>query len=212
LATLQERRLGYHSRAGLEPGTSRFSTRRISHYAAARVTTRPRYSSPASSPCLPSPSLSESAGRTAASPGDSDATSRKNECFHRRSIVPPVPGAAACFVRVVNTEYCRVGNRTTDLPWGVRISSFLRRMICLEGKILRVRRASSRSGDNGYSALGGSGRFRCECLLVGGTDPRPGSSVASSRTKGPQSDFLISVPVAGAHFMVWDTIFVSVGF
>ncbi len=34
MATLQERRLGYHSRAGLEPGTSRFSTLRIKHYAA----------------------------------------------------------------------------------------------------------------------------------------------------------------------------------
>ena len=34
MATLQERRLGYHSRAGLEPGTSRFSTLRINHYAA----------------------------------------------------------------------------------------------------------------------------------------------------------------------------------
>ena len=28
MATLQERRLGYHSQAGLEPGTSRFSTLR----------------------------------------------------------------------------------------------------------------------------------------------------------------------------------------
>jgi hypothetical protein len=34
MATLQERRLGYHSRAGLEPGTSRFSPLRINHYAA----------------------------------------------------------------------------------------------------------------------------------------------------------------------------------
>jgi hypothetical protein len=34
MATLQERRLGHHSRAGLEPGTSRFSTLRINHYAA----------------------------------------------------------------------------------------------------------------------------------------------------------------------------------
>jgi hypothetical protein len=34
MATLQERRLGYHSRVGLEPGTSRFSTLRINHYAA----------------------------------------------------------------------------------------------------------------------------------------------------------------------------------
>jgi hypothetical protein len=34
MATLQERRLGYHSRAGLEPGSSRFSTLRINHYAA----------------------------------------------------------------------------------------------------------------------------------------------------------------------------------
>jgi hypothetical protein len=34
MATLQERRLGYHSRAGLEPGTSRFPTLRINHYAA----------------------------------------------------------------------------------------------------------------------------------------------------------------------------------
>jgi hypothetical protein len=34
MATLQERRLGYHSRAGLEPGTSGFSTLRINHYAA----------------------------------------------------------------------------------------------------------------------------------------------------------------------------------
>jgi hypothetical protein len=34
MATLQERRLGYHSRAGFEPGTSGFSTLRINHYAA----------------------------------------------------------------------------------------------------------------------------------------------------------------------------------
>jgi hypothetical protein len=34
MATLQERRLGYHSQAGLEPGTSRFSTLRLNHYAA----------------------------------------------------------------------------------------------------------------------------------------------------------------------------------
>jgi hypothetical protein len=34
MATLQERRLGYHSRMGLEPGTSRFSTLRLNHYAA----------------------------------------------------------------------------------------------------------------------------------------------------------------------------------
>jgi hypothetical protein len=34
MATLQERHLGYHSRAGLEPGTSGFSTLRINHYAA----------------------------------------------------------------------------------------------------------------------------------------------------------------------------------
>ncbi len=36
MATLQERRLGYHSRAGLEPGTSslRFFTLLINHYAA----------------------------------------------------------------------------------------------------------------------------------------------------------------------------------
>ncbi len=34
MATLQERRLGYHSRAGLEPGTSRFSNLRLNHYAA----------------------------------------------------------------------------------------------------------------------------------------------------------------------------------
>jgi hypothetical protein len=34
MTTLQERRLGYHSRAGLEPGTSRFSTLRINYYAA----------------------------------------------------------------------------------------------------------------------------------------------------------------------------------
>jgi hypothetical protein len=34
MATLQERRLGYHSRAGLEPGTSGFSTLRLNHYAA----------------------------------------------------------------------------------------------------------------------------------------------------------------------------------
>ncbi len=33
MATLQERRLGYHSQAGLEPGTSRFSTLRLNHYA-----------------------------------------------------------------------------------------------------------------------------------------------------------------------------------
>jgi hypothetical protein len=34
MATSQERRLEYHSQAGLEPGTSRFSTLRINHYAA----------------------------------------------------------------------------------------------------------------------------------------------------------------------------------
>jgi hypothetical protein len=34
MATLQELRLGYHSRAGLEPGTSRFSTLLLNHYAA----------------------------------------------------------------------------------------------------------------------------------------------------------------------------------
>jgi hypothetical protein len=33
MATLQERRLGSHSRAGLEPVTSEFSTLRINHYA-----------------------------------------------------------------------------------------------------------------------------------------------------------------------------------
>jgi hypothetical protein len=33
MATLQERRLGYHSLVGLEPGTSGFSTLRIDHYA-----------------------------------------------------------------------------------------------------------------------------------------------------------------------------------
>ena len=37
MATLQERRLGYHSRAGLEPGTSSFSTPRIDHCAARGV-------------------------------------------------------------------------------------------------------------------------------------------------------------------------------
>jgi hypothetical protein len=37
MAKLQERRLGYHSRAGLEPGTSRFSTLRVNHYAALRT-------------------------------------------------------------------------------------------------------------------------------------------------------------------------------
>jgi hypothetical protein len=34
MATVQERRLGYHSQAGLEPGTSRFSTLLLNHYAA----------------------------------------------------------------------------------------------------------------------------------------------------------------------------------
>jgi hypothetical protein len=34
MATLLERRLGYHSRAGLEPGTSKFATLRLNHYAA----------------------------------------------------------------------------------------------------------------------------------------------------------------------------------
>jgi hypothetical protein len=37
MATLQERRLGYHSQAGLEPGTSRFSTLRLNHYAARKI-------------------------------------------------------------------------------------------------------------------------------------------------------------------------------
>jgi hypothetical protein len=39
MATLQERRLGYQSRAGLEPGTSRFSILRINHYAARGIAT-----------------------------------------------------------------------------------------------------------------------------------------------------------------------------
>jgi hypothetical protein len=34
MATLQERRLGYNSQAGLEPGNSRFSTLRLNYYAA----------------------------------------------------------------------------------------------------------------------------------------------------------------------------------
>jgi hypothetical protein len=34
VSALPERRLGYHSRAGIEPGTSEFSTLRINHYAA----------------------------------------------------------------------------------------------------------------------------------------------------------------------------------
>jgi hypothetical protein len=33
MATLQEYHLGYHPQAGLEPGTSRYSTLHISHYA-----------------------------------------------------------------------------------------------------------------------------------------------------------------------------------
>ena len=33
MAALQEHRQGYNSRAGLEPGTSRFSTLHINHYA-----------------------------------------------------------------------------------------------------------------------------------------------------------------------------------
>jgi hypothetical protein len=41
MATLQERRLGYHSRAGLEPGTNGFSTLRINHYAARGIPRRP---------------------------------------------------------------------------------------------------------------------------------------------------------------------------
>jgi hypothetical protein len=40
MATLQERRLGYPSRAGLEPGTSRFSTLRINHCAARGILSR----------------------------------------------------------------------------------------------------------------------------------------------------------------------------
>jgi hypothetical protein len=39
MATLQERRLGYHARADLEPGTSGFSTLRINHYAARGIRT-----------------------------------------------------------------------------------------------------------------------------------------------------------------------------
>ncbi len=39
MATLQERRLGYHSQAGLEPRISRFSTLRLNHYAARGTTT-----------------------------------------------------------------------------------------------------------------------------------------------------------------------------
>jgi hypothetical protein len=38
MATLQERRLGYHAPAGLEPGTSGFSPLRINHYAARGTT------------------------------------------------------------------------------------------------------------------------------------------------------------------------------
>jgi hypothetical protein len=43
MAILQEHRLGYHSRAGLEPGTwpkilARFSTLRLNHYAARGIT------------------------------------------------------------------------------------------------------------------------------------------------------------------------------
>jgi hypothetical protein len=34
MATLQERSLGYHSQAGLEPGTSRFLILCLNHYAA----------------------------------------------------------------------------------------------------------------------------------------------------------------------------------
>jgi hypothetical protein len=41
MATLQERRLGYHSRAGFEPGTNGFSTLRINHYAARGIPRRP---------------------------------------------------------------------------------------------------------------------------------------------------------------------------
>jgi hypothetical protein len=41
MATLQERRLGYHSRAGLEPGTSRFSTLRINHCATRGISSSP---------------------------------------------------------------------------------------------------------------------------------------------------------------------------
>ncbi len=40
MATLQERRLGYHSRVGVEPGTSRFSTLRLNHYAARGISPR----------------------------------------------------------------------------------------------------------------------------------------------------------------------------
>jgi hypothetical protein len=39
MATLQERRLRYHSRAGLEPGASGFSTLRINHYATRGIVT-----------------------------------------------------------------------------------------------------------------------------------------------------------------------------
>jgi hypothetical protein len=53
VATLQERRLGYHSRVGLEPGTSGFSTLRINHYAARAISSaRLRLSEwPPSAPC-----------------------------------------------------------------------------------------------------------------------------------------------------------------
>jgi hypothetical protein len=47
MAMLQERRLGYHSRAGLEPGragTSIFSTLRINHYATRGILPFPRLS------------------------------------------------------------------------------------------------------------------------------------------------------------------------
>jgi hypothetical protein len=39
MATQQKQRLGYHSRAGLEQGTSRFSTLRINHFAARGIET-----------------------------------------------------------------------------------------------------------------------------------------------------------------------------
>jgi hypothetical protein len=43
MATLQERRLGYHSRAGLEPGISGVSSLRINHYAARGMLYRTGY-------------------------------------------------------------------------------------------------------------------------------------------------------------------------
>jgi hypothetical protein len=83
MATLQERRLGYHSQAGLEPGTSRFSTLRINHYvawgmASTGAASGPPLPRPAPLPPAPPPPLPRPAQQCSGSkkPGQ-DPSSRR---------------------------------------------------------------------------------------------------------------------------------------